>query len=1557
MKLPFKKRGEGKQRKHQAKHASDSDGKTSKNGKSREESAPITSAAVSLIPPDKEVGSFSPARAPATHEIREPSPPSSSNSGTAASSDDTKTSELPQPPTSIAGSSGNGQKTIASELPKLPLPSAMRDGVHNQSPKNGTTSRKTLSHHSSHQHHHSGPTGAASRTVSFAKEKGQKAAARIRQGLRRDHGATGRRHRFSSSSSSRNIFASSSSSSAEAPDAHHHKDPSFSAISGIADIEILAQKSGINTATERFKVTPGYAYPNVKMNRDELRAECRKTSSYFHTFRSVNEKGPVTTTTSPLRKREDHLDTVGRDDPSDTSIGSIPSSSVAAAGHSAAASNRIYQHDRSVIGTLAVEIMQCFGIPRPELLKESTAFCVCVCGPHAFQTDVMPPVANPMWLSKMRRACIFPLYQAYQKLYVGVFCRQQANSKDGFAGRVSIDVCRLRPGSTYDITLPIRMFAHIYSRQQRGSIRLRFHLEWYSEQRAVLSYMPNISFLKFGSSKKQKAKQLSNHHYQAQNAIHGVGSFLASKVSAYWGSSQASQSSPPSSSHWNAMVGAKSKSSDAAAEDESKLDEDEINRLYDYGETMEHKNASNSANDDDDDRSISSFASQSSRRGLRRRQMGRQAKRGGLSSIPAAKLLSQAEPVATATNGSAKASVHQPAPLPQPTIACCDAKAFQNVARVVHGADMPGKFSMQRVKATAREITFMQIHILRYFRKRELYHLRTWKSPVISGFVFTAWMHCIWEGNLKYLPGHLVTLFLLYMWRSYGMYAIDSKVTCGFLSLTWEELFWSLLQGGSTNEGDKGAVDGGNNDGDDNDNDKDNGMMQHRERAKRSRMMQPIEMVRKDPNSMKTAMSHFQQQPSSDDKTENEGKTPGGTSGNTKPQETPLRDIAASFREGVPTCDYKTLFRSHRGCFIGARAVQFLVEHGYSATRAEAVTLGLKLQKDLKLFAPVHGFKDFEDGKSYYVFLTHKNDSYEIKTKKPLGRQLLNAIGFANPPELSQSDAHLEFPFATGKDHARFTVKESLVIRSKQSKRLLLMQAAHDEEEAEFDKVYKLGLASKKKNLLSRVGNVRPGGGSSNASTPVDMRMSLSNDPGAMSQFGLSPGEDGDDESTVNANGKKSVSLMQSFSFHGSDSSEEGDFALLGGVDPFHGDDGLDDDLEDDDYVIETKTLNKPPPQDINKIQKSDKKLPDTLNEAKHKLHAVMGHVFNDKVYQLPKLTDATKASLRRRITFAARPSAMTGPRSVSAPPILIGGSKSNNRIKKHLGQMGRSSSRIDEGSSLRRSTLNPFGSADDPVSTKEEDLAYLAELRNEHDKLLGINKYSHSNIILQRIAVIVQPILEMMLAGLCFFRCMFNALTWRDPYLSFWITLVGPVLVILLHVFPWRMASLVAGFVLVGPQNYFVRLYKEKNGIAEEPDFDALTKKKKIGLGSVAEYEPNYFSSQAPDNRPVHISHVDTSHPRTVVVPNSPLMYSRFYDWPPEPDYSRIYACAPPRSEGVAAAMLESNRFEDIEDATLASSSRKKKRWKKVGKAMDVRRLLKKKDNNTTSKLEQIAE
>lgn len=89
--------------------------------------------------------------------------------------------------------------------------------------------------------------------------------------------------------------------------------------------------------------------------------------------------------------------------------------------------------------------------------------------------------------------------------------------------------------------------------------------------------------------------------------------------------------------------------------------------------------------------------------------------------------------------------------------------------------------------------------------------------------------------------------------------------------------------------------------------------------------------------------------------------------------------------------------------------------------------------------------------------------------------------------------------------------------------------------------------------------------------------------------------------------------------------------------------------------------------------------------------------------------------------------------------------------------------------------------------------------------------------------------------------RAIYNLFTWRDPYLCFWISFLGPFVVMLLHFFPWRIVMGVAGILVVGPQNWVLRILREKEKI------------------------------QPPD-------------------PDSQLMFAnRFYDWPPEPHFARV--------------------------------------------------------------------
>ena len=190
----------------------------------------------------------------------------------------------------------------------------------------------------------------------------------------------------------------------------------------------------VGARDKEFKILPSYAYPYCSLTKTEMREEMLLPSEHFHDL-------------------------------------------------------RIPECTDKEIGTLHVEVLQCIGLPRLDRGSDTDAVVYFVCGKYAFCSDIINNRLNPMWLRKTRRACIFPLFHGYARLYVGVF-DDERSVKDDFAGRVVIDLARLRPRSTYDVTLPLRLSTHVYSRRRRGAIRLRFTLNWHSERDALLSYIP-----------------------------------------------------------------------------------------------------------------------------------------------------------------------------------------------------------------------------------------------------------------------------------------------------------------------------------------------------------------------------------------------------------------------------------------------------------------------------------------------------------------------------------------------------------------------------------------------------------------------------------------------------------------------------------------------------------------------------------------------------------------------------------------------------------------------------------------------------------------------------------------------------------------------------------------------------------------------------------------------------------------------------------------------------------------------------------------------------------
>lgn len=166
---------------------------------------------------------------------------------------------------------------------------------------------------------------------------------------------------------------------------------------------------------------------------------------------------------------------------------------------------------------------------------------------------------------------------------------------------------------------------------------------------------------------------------------------------------------------------------------------------------------------------------------------------------------------------------------------------------------------------------------------------------------------------------------------------------------------------------------------------------------------------------------------------------------------------------------------------------------------------------------------------------------------------------------------------------------------------------------------------------------------------------------------------------------------------------------------------------------------------------------------------------------------------------------------------------------------------------------------------------------------------------------------LEIAKVVLSVFRAGFNIFTWRDPYLTFLFQLGSIIFVCILIVFPWRLFFFVVGLGLFGPQNFFVRMILEKkkakqneSGATYIPQDTPREQVKKSFFSRAKGGQDRVRVSKASDfrfhNHLMTNGGIDLREDKQksegkvyrAVVPNSPFISRRFYDWPPNPSLSR---------------------------------------------------------------------
>jgi len=195
-------------------------------------------------------------------------------------------------------------------------------------------------------------------------------------------------------------------------------------------------------------------------------------------------------------------------------------------------------------------------------------------------------------------------------------------------------------------------------------------------------------------------------------------------------------------------------------------------------------------------------------------------------------------------------------------------------------------------------------------------------------------------------------------------------------------------------------------------------------------------------------------------------------------------------------------------------------------------------------------------------------------------------------------------------------------------------------------------------------------------------------------------------------------------------------------------------------------------------------------------------------------------------------------------------------------------------------------------------------------DKILGVGQFSQWNPIVSKVTSQFIPITRILGVALSIHRSFYSIVTWRDPILTFWVSIAGMISIAVLIMFPWRLAYFITGIVFFGPQNWVYRIFKEhflddtKNRrpgrivrafreILKDDDGNGVWDKsgrvdEKVQGNTSAVYQP-LFRCHAPVGNPLveRTNNVGAQH---IAVPYSALFFSRFSDWPPDPDHTRVF-------------------------------------------------------------------
>lgn len=188
-----------------------------------------------------------------------------------------------------------------------------------------------------------------------------------------------------------------------------------------------------------------------------------------------------------------------------------------------------------------------------------------------------------------------------------------------------------------------------------------------------------------------------------------------------------------------------------------------------------------------------------------------------------------------------------------------------------------------------------------------------------------------------------------------------------------------------------------------------------------------------------------------------------------------------------------------------------------------------------------------------------------------------------------------------------------------------------------------------------------------------------------------------------------------------------------------------------------------------------------------------------------------------------------------------------------------------------------------------EEDPGYSMNDEAILNNAIGTNK--HNNPMVAKMSEYIAPALEGVKVGLSVWRAVFNLFAWSDPFLTF-LFLCGSICVLcILIIFPWRIFFFVLGIGALGPQNWFIgKFVLKKRKKSPGASVEATSKRKNLKGQASEEFQfHNHLVTHGGKDLREEKSAKSTSSVHRAVVPTSPLISRRFYDWPPNPSLSKV--------------------------------------------------------------------